>query len=132
MITQYNLDAMMEAYIETALWSTNDESTEQGGEPFDENYTASDIDDASLQDMRADCEKFANENETLLAQYQGTRWSVWQMAGHDFWLTRNRHGTGFWDRTEYWGEASKKLAEAARKFGEKNLYLGDDGLIYQS
>ena len=24
-------------------------------------------------------------------------------AGHDFWLTRNHHGAGFWDRPELYG-----------------------------
>ena len=25
----------------------------------------------------------------------------WEQIGHDLWLTRNRHGTGFWDRQCY-------------------------------
>jgi hypothetical protein len=25
-------------------------------------------------------------------------------AGHDFWLTRNGHGTGFWDNEDIYGE----------------------------
>ena len=49
-------------------------------------------------------------------------------AGHDFWLTRNGHGAGFWDRGL--GEAGKKLTDAAHAFGECNLYLGDDDVIH--
>ena len=45
-----------------------------------------------------------------------------QQAGHDFWLTRNREGSGFWDGN--WPEEKAKiLTEAAHKFGELSLYL---------
>lgn len=27
-----------------------------------------------------------------------------EQAGHDFWLTRNGHGTGFWDRQDFYNE----------------------------
>ena len=49
--------------------------------------------------------------------------------GHDFWLTRNRAGAGFWDRG-YDKQAGESLSNAAMKFPEINLYIGDDGLIY--
>ena len=42
-------------------------------------------------------------------------------AGHDFWLTRNRHGTGFWDDVPArgWSEwQSKKFTVIAEGFGE--------------
>ena len=132
MITQADLDNMMEAYVEAALWSTN-ESEEQGGEPLDANYSASDVEDVTLQAMRADCEKFARENESLLrAHFQSQQWGLWAMAGHDFWLTRNRHGVGFWDREEVWGASKDALTEAADAFGEVWIYVGDDGKIDQS
>ena len=30
-------------------------------------------------------------------------------VGHDLWLTRNHHGTGFWDRPEVYGTANAGL-----------------------
>ena len=42
------MDDFTLAYIEAALWSTNDQSNEQGGEPLDKNYTIDDIDAAAL------------------------------------------------------------------------------------
>jgi hypothetical protein len=51
------------------------------------------------------------------------------MAGHDFWLTRNGHGAGFWDGD--WTEpAATILTNAAKAFDECNLYLGDDQAIH--
>ena len=52
-----------------------------------------------------------------------------EYAGHDFWLTRNGHGAGFWDGD--WTEpAASILTAASKRFGECSLYLGDDQLIY--
>ncbi len=42
-----------------------------------------------------------------------------------FWLTRNGHGVGFWDRGL--GEVGKKLTEICHQFGEIHLMEGDDG-----
>lgn len=40
-------------------------------------------------------------------------------AGHDFWLTRNRHGTGFWDREKVYGKAlADVLTRASHACGE--------------
>lgn len=52
--------------------------------------------------------------------------------GHDFALTRNGHGAGFWDRDSeglprVLGEALTRVCES---FGESNLYIGDDGRVY--
>lgn len=49
--------------------------------------------------------------------------------GHDFWLTRNGHGCGFWDG-DYADPAATALDKCAKRFGEFHLYLGDDGKIY--
>jgi hypothetical protein len=41
-------------------------------------------------------------------------------AGHDFWLTRQGHGTGFWDRDDdvYGVEMREMLTRAAKACGE--------------
>jgi hypothetical protein len=39
-----------------------------------------------------------------------------ESVGHDFWLTRNGHGAGFWDRGL--GELGERLSAAARVYGE--------------
>jgi len=57
--------------------------------------------------------------------------TVDEKAGHDFWLTRNGHGAGFWDGD--WQEpAGAELSKASKAFGEINLYVSDDGKLYLS
>lgn len=48
--------------------------------------------------------------------------------GHDFYLTRNRHGAGFWDRGL--GDLGQWLTDMSHPYGESGEYIGDDGLIY--
>jgi hypothetical protein len=50
-----------------------------------------------------------------------------ERGGHDFWLTRNRHGAGFWDGD--W-ERGAELTKAAHTFGGIDLFVGDDGRVH--
>ena len=52
----------------------------------------------------------------------------WDYAAHDFILTRNGHGAGFWDGD--WSEPiATKLTELCKKFGEIQIYLSDENLL---
>jgi len=43
-----------------------------------------------------ECRRFQEENAADLAAYDHPQWSAAELGGHDFWLTRNGHGAGFW------------------------------------
>lgn len=129
-ITIDSLDEFTRAYIECALWSSTDESRDDGGDPLDKNYGPEDIAPEALQKMADDCAKFQRENAETLdrTDYHESRWSKAELAGHDFWLTRNGHGAGFWDRGL--GAIGDVLTAASKKFRECHLYVGDDGKVY--
>ena len=122
-------DTFTEAYIECALWSSTDQSDEQGGDPLDKNYDESDIATKTLATMVADCARFQQEQaaDLALAKYEA-QWTDAEMAGHDFWLTRNGHGAGFWDRGL--GKVGDRLSDASKAFGSFELYIGGDGKIH--
>ena len=126
-----DIDEVLANYIEAALWSTNDESDESGGEPMDANYSRDDIHPDTIAKMRADVEKFVNENHVDLRLWDGNT-TVEQQAGHDFWLNRCGHGCGFWESewTDLPTNPGERLDKAAQAFGEFNLYVGDDGMIH--
>ena len=127
-----SLETMIAAYIDCALWSSNDNSDpETGGEPLDRNYDASDLTPDARATMEADCASFYSDpsNAPYLELWDDSQ------AGHDFWLTRNRHGAGFWDRYFDGGEleaAGDALTRASKPYGEVDLYVGDDNLIHHS
>lgn len=113
----------LDSYIETALWSSADQ-TEDGEEIMMEDYEVS---EDFKEKARVDISNFINEirEAELLGDLD-----IEQVA-HDFWLTRNGHGTGFWDG-DYEKELGKELTKRAEAYGSCNLYLGDDGLVYCS
>jgi hypothetical protein len=45
-------------------------------------------------------------------------------------LTRNGHGSGFWDRGL--GKVGEQLTAACGPYGSSDLYVGDDGKVYVS
>lgn len=83
----------------------------------------------------ADCERFLSENAEAIERAIetgevkcGPDFDKIERGGHDFWLTRNSHGAGFWDGD--WPETEGKLlTDASHAFGECNLYVTDDGKI---
>jgi hypothetical protein len=126
-------DEFSRSYVEAALWATTDESTDAGGDPLDDNYSAADIDVDTLAGMIDDCRRFQEANAADLAQYNHPEWTPAGLGGHDFWLTRNGHGCGFWDRNDCLPEdAAQRLTAAAEKCGEVDLYVGDNGKIYSN
>jgi hypothetical protein len=134
MHTQTKITPFLRAYIATALWS----STLDDGSPMDKWYWSSDLADETVARMDADCTRFETENaETLTSAIAtgqvvcGPDFNEWERAAHDFWLTRNGHGAGFWDGD--WPEPyAQRLTDAAEALGSCDLYVGDDGKIYAS
>lgn len=130
-----NIDEFTKGYIICALWSSNDNSDDQGGRALDENHDIDDISIETLKQMVEDCTDFQKANKALLRKYCELRakftspeYSPIECAGHDFWLTRNGHGAGFWDRGN--NIVFDKLTQAAKVYSGVDLYIGDDGKIY--
>lgn len=119
-----DLDRLFDQYVKTALWSETDESDESGGVPLEDNYGPADFDNKSLAVMRRDCETFLEKARPLLDRLEGVAMS---QHGHDFWLDRNGHGTGFWDR-DYPEEIGEELSRIAEGFGEC-LLIVEEGKV---
>ncbi len=111
---------MLAAYIQAALWS----SAGDDGEPLDKKYDCSGLSQECLVQFTEDCLNFQRDNEDDI----GTEL---EQAGHDFWLTRNGHGAGFWDG-DWQDEVGQRLTAASKAYGSCDLYIGDDGKIHCS
>lgn len=112
------IDLMTDAYLRAALWT----STDDEDEPLDKNYDVSDIAPEAVRRAKRDVERFFKQAGQLLVGIPP------DSAGHDLWLTRNGHGTGFWDRD--YGPKGDALTDISHKLGEENMYVGDDGKVY--
>lgn len=141
------LDAFTRAFFQAALWSTaahatNDERDDSSFE--DLGYTSDDIDPYVRNALAEECESFQEEfgdaianSEVSRGQGRRGRYSTLEQAGHDFWLTRNRHGVGFRDG-DWPAPLDELLDQASKRMGEVDLYVagqnrnGRNGTIYAS
>lgn len=114
------LDKFTIQYIETALWATSDIDDDGHEFNFQDKFCIDDIFSDSLKAMKEDCEEFQKQAKGFIEKNPS-------LAGHDFWLTRNGHGAGFWDGDWDNGDI---LTEICKKFPECYLYVGDDGKVY--
>ena len=115
------MDDFTRQYLATALWSSTDESRDDGGDPMDRNYGIEDIDAATVEAAQADCDRFRELAGKMLNEREETD------AAHDFWLTRNGHGAGFWDGD--WPEGGESLTAICKTFGEVHFYIAE-GKVY--
>jgi hypothetical protein len=118
-------EAFVRGYLDCALWSSTDESRDDGGDPLDKNYDVGDFTRIAVRAARSDCYEFVRLPGVAAALDAATRdlplvaeaHAHWARHGHDFWLTRNRHGAGFWDRG-YPRAVGDLLTDAAHSLGE--------------
>ena len=116
-------DTILDHYITAALWS----STDENGTPLDRHHDADDLASETREQMRVDVCAFV---ESVKESGLDVSAISDEQMGHDFWLTRNHHGAGFWDRG--WEGLGDSLTTIAQSYGSFDLYIGDDWLIYGS
>jgi hypothetical protein len=121
MIGEIDVEEFFQAYLEAALWS----STGDDDEPLDRKYTVSSIPKRVQRQMRRECVCFIRDAKHLLTEENFlsffARLSLSERAGHDFWLTRNGHGAGFWDG-DWASDVGTKLTDMANVWGTVDLY----------
>ena len=103
--------ASLPDYLECAAWSSTGFN--------DESLDSHQFSDDAREKMAKDLQNFV---DLVNAEIPDLEMDAEQFA-HDFWLTRNGHGTGFWDRGL--GDLGGKLAKLAKTFGECELHLND-------
>ncbi len=121
-------------YKVAMLWANaytyvNDEFTTLGEWDREGEVSIWDFTPEAADAAHDDCEAFLNmtwKGHSVVDLIESTTGYGWEQAGHDFALTRNHHGTGFWDRGL--GEVGTLLTEAAQTFGESDLYVDPETL----
>ena len=77
-----------------------------------------------LTDAAAFWEAFGYVLLSLDFGKRSENWPSAELAGHDFALTRNGHGVGFWDRGL--GEMGDMLTEECKPYGEHRVIIDVD------
>jgi hypothetical protein len=106
------------------------QSTDENDEPMDKRFDVEDVPNAAWDQLQED---LGGLLDTLMcdAKYADALLKVIDdpdKAGHDFIMSRNGHGCGFWDGD--WGTEGDRLHALVKPYGEMSLYVGDDGTLY--
>lgn len=130
-----DLDEFTQGYVEAMFWTDTGSDYEE--EELDRASFA-ELAPEALATIARECIEWQNKNYGALRLACLQDGYDMQQAGVDFWLTRNGHGAGFWDREELQavklGRHNDKglgdvLSERCRH-SDRSIYRGDDGLIY--
>lgn len=119
-IDGYDYEAILKGYLGCALWTDhcNDESN------LDSKYSVDDFLQTSVEQSK---------NDILWFMFHAYPWLHEtglddESIGHNLWLTRGGHGTGFWDRGL--GYKGDKLSDICKEmFGNKDAMETDNGKV---
>lgn len=107
------INKVTNGYLTTMLWSSNDDK----GEPLEANYGLEDIDSDSVDEAKTEIRLFMEKAGNLFTLEE---LKEPEDIGHNFWLTRNGHGTGFWESGRY--AKGDELTKIAKQFGEAHPF----------
>lgn len=122
-----NTSYLLGEYFKTALWASVDENDV----PLDRNYSIENVDEASIMHAAEEIEQFMAKAKALIGDqlYKYRQGALM----HDFWLTRNGHGAGFWDgdysEVVDGREVGDILSELAHSFGLCGLEVRDGKVV---
>jgi hypothetical protein len=110
------LTSMIQGYGACLLW----QATTEIGAPLDDDFGTNDFAPEAVAQMAQDVSAFYADNIKDLMGMEA------EQAGHDFCLTRNCHGAGFWDRGL--GARGDRLSAASRPYGAMEVYASSGQL----
>lgn len=131
--TKSDFPAFLQGYLTAALWSSTisdpeDAKTEKDGDPFDRHFSTDDFDPEALEDLTTHARSFWLRMWFYIdAEKESPHGRTPESAGHDFWLTQNRHGAGFWDGD--WPTYGDQFTKLAHCYPELSLYVTEDGMV---
>lgn len=119
----HDLKTMQLAYLTALYWT---ETGDDGQPPSDAEITPL-CNAKALNDCAAFYRAITQNVRGFLPELD------WSRVGHDFWLTRNGHGAGFWDRPEVYGPVGCSwLTAMAQACGEHVAeFIDDDRVLNQ-
>lgn len=122
--------AFLDGYVTAMLWANTHgyiHSPLLGPElvPVQAEGMRDDLTWSAVRELYTDARAFYDDQQADLTLAAAQR--SWEDCGHDYALTRNGHGTGFWDRGL--GELGDRLTAACRPWGDAGL-VWDGGKIY--
>lgn len=123
-----NTEDFIKGYLDCAAWLAVDAREWEAVEGLD----ASDFTKVAKAQAARECKDFLRHLKELGLDLDKTGDGQvgapsCQRHGHDFFLTRNGHGAGYWDRG--YGSLGDRLTDAAHAYGESTAILSRRGKL---
>lgn len=132
MVQQGVIAEIARGYLVCQLWAQRDPDRED--ELLDAHYGLDNLAPRVWGELEAELGVLLGPHEAQVELYGQRRehnpadGTVWEHFGHDFYLTREGHGSGFWDRGL--GDLGDYLTTVARQAGEAvELFDPGDGTL---
>jgi len=120
---------------ETLLFSECDRDGDD--EPLDSRFRPEDIDGGSLSELHKRFQKFLSEAEAEITKLKGDSWSSIEefytgsdrsgyQLEHDYIMTVNGHGCGFWETSDWLPEVGDILTRLAREEKQIGCFVKDE------
>lgn len=131
-----DIDDIVEGYLDCQLWAGLDMDRGDNGNnpPLDENYDRGDISPEYVEKVREELLGVVTHHPLAVRMYLAHRridpseGSASTYFGHDFYLTREGHGAGFWDRGL--GDLGDYLTKIAEAYGSaETLFDNGEGVL---
>jgi len=116
----YDIDTAVDSYITALIWT--EEGHETDYDPW-EGKNIYDIDENSKDEIVKEVEWFINSAGDVFEDMTDDQ------IGNDLWLTRNGHGSGFFERIND-SENLTIITKLCDVLGNVDAEIGDDGNIY--
>lgn len=111
-----NIDEILKSYLETALWVESDHKEEL------EDLTIYDFTNKSRNDSKNEIIWFIN---AIGDDIENVHYDI----GHDLYLTRNHHGAGFFDHSDYDDNLTKLLVDMSHVLDTTDLQVNKNNKI---
>lgn len=122
--------------VQTLLWCSHDTNS---SDFLDKNFTIHDVDKSCLSKLELEFADFIKKSTELIELKLGGECLLLDdfclrsrpefPLEHDYILTRNHYGAGFWDG-DWDSKVSRILTDVSQALPEIEAYVGDDNLIH--
>ena len=119
-MNSFDFNAFLRGYLACASWCgvDSEDPNAEGETDFDPALFTT----RALAHAAKGCRRFVRGNLEALEGLDA------EQCGHDFWLTRNHHGTGFWGRG-YPDVIGDALTKASHSYGEEYVFVSRYGKL---
>jgi hypothetical protein len=117
------VDGCMDVDEDHALHGINENDS------LDDHFGIEDFTEESLRKAQSELDDWFDHIEELGLTEKVAEYNDDDYVAHDFWLTRNGHGAGYWDG-DYGDELGRTLTDECKPYGGQHVWVDESGYLH--